>query len=192
MSNPNHSGEEGYNYFLSAYFPEDQLKLHSFHRLVKSLSGLSAEQFRLKLTKDFIVSTRDEPFSPSESNQLGMYIEKQWYCLEVKPQSYNKQCPAQSLGPAVVCELILKNILDIDAEAKDALVDYVEDDDNSDHHLDDLAARVDQELAVVAFTLCPVSLQQFRDVVESGKVMPPKSTFFAPKPKSGLLFNSIY
>ena len=188
MLNPQHSGHEGYNFFLSAYFPDDQLKLHSFHRLVKSLGGLSSTAFLARLSKDFEVSTCEFALLPERSNQLGMYLDKQWYCLQVKPESYNQQCPAQSLGPAVVAELILKNILAIDAEANNGQVEYLEENDN----LDELTEQVDRQQAAVAFTLCPVSMEQFRDVVRAGKVMPPKSTFFAPKPKPGLLFNRIY
>lgn len=187
QGNPSHSGREGYNYFLSAYFPDDQLKLYAFHRLVKDLNGLRDEDFLRQLEQYFIVEKSAEQYVPDQSHLFGMYLGKQWYSLQPREGCYNCDCPAESLGPAILSKLILANLLGVVDERNDQRIDYIAD----KMDLGTLAERVNEVEGQVAFTLCPVSLQQFKDVVHSGNMMPPKSTYFDPKPKSDLVFYGI-
>jgi uncharacterized protein (DUF1015 family) len=177
---------EDANYFLTTIFPANQLAILDYNRIAKDLNGLSEEEFLKRLDEEFEVEKAGEKLSPNELHQFGMYLNGQWYKLKAKNGSY-KNDPIGTLDVTILQEKVLDKILDIKDPRTDTRVDFV----GGIRGLDELEKRVQKGEARVAFSLHPVSIQQLFDIADSGNVMPPKSTWFEPKLRDGLLTHLI-
>ena len=177
---------EDAQYFLTTIFPANQLAILDYNRIAKDLHGLSEEEFLQKLSEEFDVSKSDAAVQPKELHQFGMYLANQWYTLTAKEGSY-KDDPIGILDVTILQQLILDKILGIQDPRTDNRVDFV----GGIRGLGELEKRVSNGEAKVAFSLHPVSIQQLFDIADSGQVMPPKSTWFEPKLRDGLLTHLI-
>jgi uncharacterized protein (DUF1015 family) len=180
--NPNHTGEEEYNFFLSVLFPANQLAIMDYNRLVKDLNGLTAEDLLQKVAEKFeVTKTTLQEAKPAAIHHFGMYVEGQWYLLQSKPGTYTTD-PIGVLNVTILSENILNPLLGIKDQRTDKRIDFV----GGIRGIQVLQERVDKGEAKIAFALYPVSLQQLIDIADSGNVMPPKSTWFEPKLRDGL------
>jgi uncharacterized protein (DUF1015 family) len=177
---------EDSNYFLTTLFPANELKILDYNRVVKDLIGLSAEEFLAQLTDKFDVSIADQAVAPASLHQFGMYLNKQWYSLISKEGTYGID-PIGILDITVLSNNILENILGIADQRTDKRIDFV----GGIRGLGELEKRVDSGEMAVAFSLHPVTIEQLFDIADSGNVMPPKSTWFEPKLRDGLLTHLI-
>lgn len=177
--------EDG-KYFLTTIFPANQLAILDYNRVAKDLNGLSEETFLQKLNDDFIVERADAAVSPQELHQFGMFLNNQWYRLTSKKESF-KNDPIGVLDVTILQENILDKILDIKDPRTDTRIDFV----GGIRGLGELERRVSGGDMKVAFSLHPVGIQQLFDIADSGNVMPPKSTWFEPKLRDGLLTHCI-
>ena len=184
-ANPRHTGDEPYNYFMAAVFPADQLRIMDYNRVVKDLNGRTPEAFLAEIAGKFTV-TADTPAKPEKPDQFGMYLGGRWYRLEAKPGSYPDDDPVKSLDVAILQENLLAPILGIADPRTDKRIDFV----GGIRGIGELEKRVNAGWAV-AFALHPTSLNQLMAVADSGQVMPPKSTWFEPKLRSGLLVRTL-
>lgn len=173
-------------YFLTTIFPANQLAILDYNRVAKDLNGLSEETFLQKLADDFIVEKADTAVSPKELHQFGMFLNNQWYSLTAKQGSFKKD-PIGVLDVTILQENILDKVLDIKDPRTDTRIDFV----GGIRGLGELEKRVNGGDMKVAFSLHPVSIQQLFDIADSGNVMPPKSTWFEPKLRDGLLTHCI-
>ncbi len=180
------TNSENAKYFLTTIFPANQLAILDYNRLAKDLNGLTIEDFLRKLEADFTIEITDKAFSPSELHQFGMFLNNQWYKLTAKKESY-KTDPIGILDVTILQENILNKLLNIQDPRTDNRVDFV----GGIRGLGELEKRVKAGEAKVAFSLHPVSIQQLFDIADSGNVMPPKSTWFEPKLRDGLLTHLI-
>ena len=169
-------------YFLTTIFPANQLAILDYNRVVKDLNGLSEEAFMQKLNEEFEVEKKDSAVSPSQLHQFGMFLNNQWYQLTAREGSY-KNDPIGVLDVTILQDNILDKILGISDPRTDTRVDFV----GGIRGLGELEKRVSSGEMKVAFSLHPVSIQQLFDIADSGNVMPPKSTWFEPKLRDGLL-----
>lgn len=187
-ANPNHSGEEEYNYFLAVIFPHDQLYIMDYNRVVKDLNGLTEEEFMVKVKEKFNVSEYSNvtPFKPTELHSFGMYLNKHWYKLTPQVGSYPENDPVKSLDVSILQDNLLHPILGIGDPRKDKRIDFV----GGIRGLNELSRRVDKGEAV-AFSMFPTSIEQLMAIADAGKVMPPKSTWFEPKLRSGLIVHLL-
>ena len=175
------------NYFVTCIFPASQLEIMDYNRVVKDLNGNSAEEFLQKLTKDFDVSLpSDEAYKPMDPHHIGMYLEGRWYELLAKPDTYSKD-PIGILDVTILQKNVLDKLLDIKDPRVDKRVDFV----GGIRGMGALEKRVDSGEAAAAFSLYPVTIQQLFDIADSGNVMPPKSTWFEPKLRDGLVVYMI-
>lgn len=177
---------EDAQYFLTTIFPANQLAILDYNRIAKDLNGLSPEEFLQKLEAEFAVEKHEGAFSPKELHQFGMFLEGQWYKLAAREESYRTD-PIGVLDVTILQENILDKILNIKDPRTDKRVDFV----GGIRGLAELEKRVNGGEAKVAFSLHPVSIQQLFDIADSGNVMPPKSTWFEPKLRDGLLTHQI-
>jgi len=171
-------------YFLTAIFPESDLKILDYNRVVKDLNGLSPEAFLEKLELHFIVRSNGKTiFKPAQKNDFGMYLNGNWYQLTVKPGVINTDDPIATLDVSILQDKILSEILEIHDPRTDKRVDFV----GGIRGLSELEKRVDQDGMAAAFSCYPVQLNELFNVADSGQVMPPKSTWFEPKTRDGLV-----
>ena len=177
---------EGANIFLTTLFPSDQLHIMDYNRVVKDLNGLEKATFIEKLSNSFIVEKAEKAFSPSNLHQFGLYIGKQWYSLTAKENTYTND-PIGILDVTILQNNLLDPILGIKDQRTDQRIDFV----GGIRGLEELEKRVDSGEMAVAISLHPVSIQQLFDIADSGNVMPPKSTWFEPKLRDGLLTHLI-
>jgi uncharacterized protein (DUF1015 family) len=177
---------EDAKYFLTTIFPANQLAILDYNRVVKDLNGLSEEEFLQKLNEQFAVEKATAAVSPQELHQFGMYLNKQWYLLTAKENTY-KDDPIGILDVTILQENVLDKFLGIADPRTDTSVDFI----GGIRGLAELEKRVDSGEMKVAFSLHPVSMQQLFDIADSGNVMPPKSTWFEPKLRDGLLTHLI-
>ena len=186
--NPNHTGDEEYNYFLAVHFPDNQLKIIDYNRTVKDLNGLTAVELVDKIGEDFEVQKiGSEIFKPDQLHTFSMYLEGEWYQLVTKPGRYNDNDPIGVLDVTILSNLILDKILGIKDLRTDKRVDFV----GGIRGLGELKGRVDSGDMKVAFALYPVSMKQLIDIADSGNIMPPKTTWFEPKLRSGLVVHEL-
>lgn len=178
---------EGSNYFLTTLFPSDQLQIMDYNRVVKDLNGLSEEEFISRLSDEFIVQKSATPVSPARLHEFGVYLNKQWYLLQSKDGTYSDD-PIGVLDVTILQNNILDKLLGIKDQRTDKRIDFV----GGIRGLGELEKRVNSGEMAVAFSLHPVSIQQLFDIADSGNVMPPKSTWFEPKLRDGLLTHLIY
>ncbi len=187
-ANPNHTGEEEYNYFLAVMFPDNQLKIIDYNRVVKDLNGLSPEQFLDALRKDFTVEEKGAGgYRPTGLHNFGMYMGGKWYSLTAKPGTYDDSDPIGVLDVTVFSNLVLNRILDIRDLRSDKRVDFV----GGIRGLGELEKRVDSGDMRAAFALYPVSMKQLVDIADTGNIMPPKTTWFEPKLRSGVVIHEF-
>jgi uncharacterized protein (DUF1015 family) len=184
-ANPRHTGDEPYNYFMAVVFPHDQLRIMDYNRVVRDLNGLSADEFLARLGEKFTVTPTDSP-RPAASRQFGVYLGGRWYRVEAKPGTYPAGDPVRGLDVSILQENLLAPVLGIADPRTDKRIDFV----GGIRGLGELERRVAGGWAV-AFALFPTSLDQLMSVADAGKVMPPKSTWFEPKLRSGLLVRTL-
>jgi len=186
--NPHHNGKEEYNFFLAVHFPDNQLRIIDYNRVVKDLNGLTVEKFLAQLDKDFEVSKiGSEIYRPDHLHTFGMYLDGSWYKLKAKLGRYNDSDPIGVLDVTVLSDLVLNNILGIKDLRTDKRIDFV----GGIRGLGELKSRVDSGEMKVAFALYPVSMQQLINIADSGNIMPPKTTWFEPKLRSGLVVHEL-
>ena len=177
---------EGANIFLTTLFPSDQLSILDYNRVVQDLNGLSADEFLKQLEEKFTIEKADKAFSPEKLHEFGLYINKQWYKLSAKPGTFTED-PIGILDVSILQDNILDPLLGIKDQRTDKRIDFV----GGIRGVTELQKRVDCGEMAVAFSLHPVSIQQLFDIADSGNVMPPKSTWFEPKLRDGLLTHLI-
>lgn len=185
-ANPNHRGDEEYNRFLAVLFPDDQLQILGYNRIVKDLNGLSPDAFLSALGETFEV-TPDEPSEPGGPGIISMYLGERWYCLTLPDGIVDRDDPVASLDVSVLQDQLLAPILGIADPRTDERIDFL----GGIHGADALAERVDAGEAAVAFNMYPVTVAQLMAIADSGRTMPPKSTWFEPKLRSGLVVHRI-
>lgn len=188
LANPEHTGNEEYNYFMAVCFPESQLKILDYNRVVKDLNGLEPGLFLKALEKDFEIECKGpETFTPAELHNFSMYLEGEWYSLTAKEGRYDDTDPIGVLDVTILSNLVLDAILGIKDLRTDKRIDFV----GGIRGLGELKSRVDSGEMKVAFALYPVSMQQLMDIADSGSIMPPKTTWFEPKLRSGLAIHTL-
>ena len=186
--NPNHRGDEEYNFFMAVCFPAHQLTIIDYNRVVKDLNGLSDEEILKKLSEDFIVEKKGtEIFKPSRLHEFSLYLGGNWYSLVAKPGTYNDNDPIGVLDVTISSNLILDKILGIKDLRSDKRIDFV----GGIRGLGELKKRVDSGEMKVALALYPVSMKQLIDIADTGNIMPPKTTWFEPKLRSGLVIHKL-
>ncbi len=187
-ANPGHTGNEEYCYFLAVIFPDTQLAIMDYNRLVKDLNGLTPAQLLDKLQTCFTVEDRGaEEYRPNALHNFAMYLGGRWYSLTAKPGTYNDADPIGVLDVTVLSNLVLDNILAIKDLRTDKRVDFV----GGIRGLGELKKRVDSGEMAAAFALYPVSMKQLIDIADTGNIMPPKTTWFEPKLRSGLVIHEL-
>lgn len=187
--NAAHTGNEEYNYFMAVCFPETQLKIIDYNRVVKDLNGLTPEQFLSALEEDFTVTPYEGEGEchPSHLHNFSMYLGGKWYSMETKPGRYDDNDPIGVLDVTILSNLVLDKILGIKDLRTDKRIDFV----GGIRGLGELSRRVDSGEMKVAFALYPVSMKQLIDIADSGNIMPPKTTWFEPKLRSGLAIHKL-
>ena len=205
--NPNHTGKEEYNYFMTVIFPDNQLNVIDYNRVVKDLNGLSGKEFFAKLAENFDIEckcdcTKDggkcecelpchcecsQEYKPNKLHNFSMYFEGVWYSLTAKPGTYNDNDPIGVLDVTILSNLVLDKVLGIKDLRTDKRIDFV----GGIRGLGELKRRVDSGEMKVAFALYPVSMKQIIDIADTGNIMPPKTTWFEPKLRSGLVIHEL-
>ena len=188
QQNPNHKGDEEYNYFMAVCFPANQLTIIDYNRVVKDLNGLSAEEFLAAVGKNFIVEEKGaEIYKPDALHNFSLYLEGKWYSLTAKEGTYDDNDPIGVLDVTISSNLILDEILGIKDLRSDKRIDFV----GGIRGLGELKKRVDSGEMKVALALYPVSMKQLMDIADTGNIMPPKTTWFEPKLRSGLIIHKL-
>ncbi|MDD3722562.1 MAG: DUF1015 family protein [Lutibacter sp.] len=186
--NPNHTGNESYNYFMAVHFPDNQLQIIDYNRIVKDLNGLNTTEFLEKIGKNFDITQISKSFiRPEKLHNFSMYLDGKWYGLTAKKSTYNDDNPIDSLDVSVLSKYILEPILNIINLRTDTRIDFV----GGIRGLSELSKRVDSGEMAVAFALFPVSMNQLMNIADTGNIMPPKVTWFEPKLRSGLVINKL-
>ena len=187
-ANPNHNGTEEYNFFMAVVFPESHLKIIDYNRVVKDLNGLTPEQFLEKLSADFKVEEKGtEIYKPCGLHNFSMYMGGKWYSLTAKEGTYNDSDPIGVLDVTVLSNLVFDKLLDIKDLRTSKRIDFV----GGIRGLEELKRRVDSGEMVAAFALYPVSMKQLIDIADTGNIMPPKTTWFEPKLRSGITIHKF-
>jgi len=186
IDNPGHTGDESYNYFLTVSFPESQMNILDYNRLIKNNIGLSIDEVLKKLETNFEIKITETAFRPSERNHFGMYTNGQWYCLKLTSSEIIDD-PVKSLDVSILHDLILAPIFGIGDERIDPNIDFV----GGARGMEGLELRVDSNEMDFAFSLYPTPIEALIDVANAGMIMPPKSTWFEPKLLDGLLSHRI-
>ncbi len=186
--NPNHKGDEEYNYFMAVCFQASQLTILDYNRVVKDLNGLTSEQFLEALAKNFIVEKKGaDIYKPARLHEFSLYLDGEWYSLTAKEGTYDNNDPIGVLDVDISSRLILQEILNIGDLRSSKRIDFV----GGLRGLGELKRRVDSGEMRMALALYPVSMQQIMDIADSGKIMPPKATWFEPKLRSGLVIHKL-
>jgi len=187
-SNPAHSGSEEYNYFLAVHFPDDQLRIIDYNRTIKDLNGLTAEEFLAKLEISFEIRKKGASiYKPKKLHNFSMYLEGQWYSLTARKGTYDDNDPVGMLDVTILTSQVLTPVLDIQDLRRSKRIDFV----GGIRGLKELQSRVDNGEMKVAFALYPVSMKQLISIADSGNIMPPKTTWFEPKLRSGLVIHLL-
>ena len=188
LANPNHTGDEEYNFFLAVCFPESHLKIIDYNRVVKDLNNLSEEQFLAKLAENFDVEKKGtEIYHPERLHNFSLYLGGEWYSLTAKPGTFNDNDPIGVLDVTISSDLILRDILGIHDLRSDKRIDFV----GGIRGLGELKRRVDNGEMKMALALYPVSMKQLIDIADTGNIMPPKTTWFEPKLRSGIVVHKL-
>lgn len=188
QQNPDHKGDEEYNYFMAVCFPASQLTIIDYNRVVKDLNGLTVEAFIDKLKENFeVVNKGTAIYKPEALHNFGLYVGGNWYSLTAKPGTYDDQDPIGVLDVTISSNLILDQILGIKDLRSDKRIDFV----GGIRGLGELQKRVDSGEMKIALALYPVSMKQLMDIADTGNIMPPKTTWFEPKLRSGLIIHKL-
>ncbi|UMB54560.1 DUF1015 family protein [Lutibacter sp. A64] len=186
--NPNHTGNEPYNFFMAVHFPDTQLQIIDYNRVVKDLNGLKTDEFLSKIDKNFTIKQVSEKIvKPERLHEFSMYLDGKWYGLAAKDNTFNDDNPIDSLDVSVLSKYVLDPVLDIKDLRTDTRIDFV----GGIRGLSELSKRVDSGEMAVAFALYPVSMNQLMNIADTNNIMPPKVTWFEPKLRSGLVINKI-
>ena len=187
-ANQNHSGDEEYNFFLAVHFPDDQLSIIDYNRVVKDLHGLSKEDFINALKDDFVIEEKGEnEYRPIKLHNFSMYLDGKWYSLTAKQETFDDTDPIGVLDVTILSSHVLEKELGIKDLRRDKRIDFV----GGIRGIGELKKRVDSGEMAVAFALYPVSMKQLIDIADSGNIMPPKTTWFEPKLRSGLVVHTL-
>ena len=188
QQNPNHKGDEEYNYFMAVCFPANQLTIIDYNRVVKDLNGLTPAEFLAAVEKNFIVEEKGtDIYKPNALHNFSLYLEGKWYSLTAKEGTYDDNDPIGVLDVTISSNLILDEILGIKDLRSDKRIDFV----GGIRGLGELKKRVDSGEMKVALALYPVSMKQLMDIADTGNIMPPKTTWFEPKLRSGLIIHKL-
>ena len=186
--NPNHRGDEEYNYFMAVCFPASQLTILDYNRVIKDLNGLTPAEFIQALEKNFVVEKKGAAeYRAQELHEFSLYLEGEWYSLKAKPGTFDENDPIGVLDVSISSKLILDDILGIKDLRRDKRIDFV----GGLRGLGELKRRVDSGEMKTALALYPVTMQQIMDIADSGNIMPPKATWFEPKLRSGLVIHKL-
>lgn len=186
--NPNHRGDEEYNYFMAVCFPASQLTVLDYNRVVKDLNGMTSEQFLEALAKNFVVENKgSEIYKPAKLHEFSLYLDGIWYALTAKQGTYDDTDPIGVLDVDISSRLIIDELLGIKDLRSDKRIDFV----GGLRGLAELKRRVDSGEMRMALALYPVSMKQIMDIADSGNIMPPKATWFEPKLRSGLVIHKL-
>lgn len=185
---PDFTGNEEFNFFLSVIFPDSDLYIMDYNRVVKDLNGLSDQEYIAKVSEKFYISLYegDGPYKPSGKNTYGMYLDGKWYKLEAKEGTYNSDDPVERLDVSILQNNLLRPILGIEDPRTDKRIDFV----GGIRGLDELERRVSEGMKI-AFSMYPTTIDDLMSIADAGKVMPPKSTWFEPKLRSGLFIHKL-
>lgn len=187
-NNPSHTGKEEYNYFMAVCFPENQLKIMDYNRLVKDLNGFTPTEFLDTLSKDFTITDKGETiYYPQSLHNFSLYLNQRWYSLDAKTGTYDDNDPIGVLDVTISSNLILDKLLGMKDLRTDKRIDFV----GGLRGLEELKRRVDSGEMVAALALYPVSMKQLIDIADTGNIMPPKTTWFEPKLRSGLIIHKL-
>lgn len=184
--NPDYDGTEEFNYFLSVLFPHDQLMIMDYNRTVKDLNGMTKDEFLQRVSENFCIEEREEPVRPEKKGTFGMYLEKKWYHLTAKQELMEGKDAVGRLDVSVLQDVLLGPVLGIGDPRTDARIDFV----GGIRGLDELERRADTDMKI-SFSMYPTSITELFDVADQGLLMPPKSTWFEPKLRSGLFIHEI-
>lgn len=186
--NANHKGNEEYNYFMAVCFPASQLTILDYNRVVKDLNGMTSQEFLKALEADFVVVDKgDNDYKPQHIHEFSLYLDHKWYSLEARSGTYNEDDPIGVLDVDISSRLILDKLMDIKDLRSDKRIDFV----GGLRGLEELRRRVDSGEMRWALALYPVSMDQIMKIADSGKIMPPKATWFEPKLRSGLVVHKL-
>ena len=186
--NPNHKGDEEYNYFMAVCFPASQLTILDYNRVIKDLNGLTSVQFLDALKKNFTVENKGtEEYRAQQLHEFSLYLDGEWYCLKAKEGTYDANDPIGVLDVSISSKLILDEILGIKDLRRDKRIDFV----GGLRGLGELKRRVDSGEMRTALALYPVTMEQIMTIADSGNIMPPKATWFEPKLRSGLVIHKL-
>lgn len=186
--NPDHRGDEEYNYFLAVAFPASHLKIIDYNRVVRDLNGLSPAEFLERLEKDFVVVDKgEEVYHPDALHNFALYLEGRWYSLTARPGTHDDNDPIGVLDVTISSDLILRDIIGITDLRSDKRIDFV----GGIRGLEELKRRVDSGEMAFALALYPVSMEQLMNIADTGNIMPPKTTWFEPKLRSGLVIHPL-
>jgi uncharacterized protein (DUF1015 family) len=187
-NNPSHNGSEEYNYFMAVHFPDDQLSIMDYNRTIKDLNGMSEDEFLGKLEKGFVVRMKGALiYKPRKLHNFSMYMDGTWYSLTARPDTYDDRDPIGGLDVTILTNQILTPVLDIQDLRRSKRIDFI----GGIRGLGELEKRVDSGEMKVAFALYPVSMKQLITIADSGNIMPPKTTWFEPKLRSGLVIHLL-
>ena len=181
-----YTGEEEFNFFLSISYPDSELEVLDYNRTVKDLNGLSTEEFFKKIEEKFEVIESDEQVKPKEKHTFGMYLEKQWYLLKAKSGIFNPEDPVDRLDVSILQNNLLRPILGIDNPRKSKRIKFI----GGIRGLNELEKRANTDMKV-SFSMYPTTTEDIMAIADSGEIMPPKSTWFEPKPRSGLFIHKF-
>ena len=188
QNNPKHTGTEEYNYFLAVCFPESHLKIIDYNRVVKDLNGLTPESFIERLSEHFDIEAKgQEPYKPQRIHNFSIYLDNKWYSITAKKDTYDDNDPIEGLDVTISSKYILKDILGIGDLRSDKRIDFV----GGRRGLSELEKRVDSGEMSIAIALYPVTMQQLIKIADTGNILPPKTTWFEPKLRSGLVIHKL-
>lgn len=188
QNNPNHRGDEEYNYFMAVAFPASHLKIIDYNRVVRDLNGLTPQEFLDRVSENFEVKDMGtEIYHPNALHNFSLYLDGHWYSLTARPGTYNDADPIGVLDVTVSSDLILRDILGITDLRSDKRIDFV----GGIRGLEELRRRVDSGEMAMALALYPVTMDQLIDIADTGNIMPPKTTWFEPKLRSGLVIHKL-
>lgn len=184
--NKNYKGNEEFNYFLSIVYPDSELEVLDYNRTVKDLNGLTEKEFLDKVSAKFIINKKDKEVKPNKKHSFGMYLNKQWYLLEAREGIFNPKNPVEQLDVSILQNNLLKPILDIEDPRTSKRIEFI----GGIRGLKELEKRADTDMKV-SFSMYPTTIEDIMNIADSKMVMPPKSTWFEPKPRSGLFLHKF-
>lgn len=188
QENPGYTGEEGFNYFLSIIYPDNELEVLDYNRTVKDLNGLSAPEFMEAVSKMFNISRSadNKAVKPKNKHEFGMYLDKQWYVLEAKDGTFNENNPIERLDVSILQNNLLAPILGIKDPTKSDRIEFI----GGIRGVKELERRADSDMKV-SFSMFPTTIEDIMSIADAGEIMPPKSTWFEPKPRSGIFVHKL-